>query len=98
MVKTYNNPDLFISYSAIERDLARHLVDYADVETLPEIWVEVAKLCVDVVAVHNPHAKPEVVLTYAQLYEKIQYFAVSLQTLGMEPGDTSALLADNSPR
>jgi len=34
------------------------------------------------VALKDPHAQPEVVLTYAQLYQQIQQFAAGLQALG----------------
>jgi long-chain acyl-CoA synthetase len=40
----------------------------------------------------------EVVLTYAQLYQQIQQFAVGLQALGVEAEAKVALFADNSPR
>jgi len=35
----------------------------------------------------DPHAQPEVVLTYAQLYQQIQQFAAGLQALGVQPAD-----------
>jgi long-chain acyl-CoA synthetase len=46
----------------------------------------------------DPHAKPEVVITYAQMYQQIQQFAAGLQALGVQPGERVALIADNSPR
>jgi long-chain acyl-CoA synthetase len=89
MVKTYNDPNILANYTTREQDLAKHLVNYLDVETLPEIWSWVAKRYPDVVAVNDPHAKSEVVLTYTQLNEKIQCLATALQALGVAPGDRS---------
>lgn len=48
-------------------------------------------MCLHVVAVNDLNAKPEVVLTYTQLNQKIQCFAAGLQAFLMEPGDRSAL-------
>ncbi len=81
------------------------LVDYSSVQALPEIWPIVAKQFENIVALKDPHAKPEVVLTYAQLYQQIQQFAAGLQAVGITPQIDSegiptrvALFADNSPR
>jgi long-chain acyl-CoA synthetase len=87
------------------RELQR-LVDYTNVDSLPEIWPLAAKKFGNTVALHNPHAKPEVKITYSQLADQIQRFAVGLQSLGMNIGDSEtpnvgeriSLIADNSPR
>ncbi|MEO6862481.1 MAG: long-chain fatty acid--CoA ligase, partial [Microcoleus sp.] len=56
------------------------------------------------VALHDPHSKPEIKLTYTELHQQIQQFASGLQALGIEsnPEQTIpprvALFADNSPR
>jgi long-chain acyl-CoA synthetase len=76
----------------------QRLVDYTNVELLPEIWPLAAKQFGNIVALHNPHAKPEVKITYAQLAEQIQLFATGLQKLGVKVGDRISLIADNSPR
>jgi long-chain acyl-CoA synthetase len=73
-------------------------VDYSSVQSLPEIWPLAAKRFSDAIALRDPHAKPEVVLTYAQLVEQIQQFATGLQALGVKVGDRVSLFADNSPR
>src|SRR4028118_246807 len=81
------------------------LVNYSSVQSLPEIWPIVAKQFENIVALKDPHAKPEVTLTYDQLYQQIQQFAAGLQALGITPEIDSegiptrvALFADNSPR
>ncbi len=76
----------------------QRLVDYSNVVSLPEIWSLAAKRFGDIVALHNPHSKPEVVITYSQLGEQIQKFAAGLQSLGVTAGDRISLIADNSPR
>ncbi|MBW4685879.1 MAG: long-chain fatty acid--CoA ligase [Komarekiella atlantica HA4396-MV6] len=81
-----------------ERQALERLVDYTNVESLPEIWPLAAKRFGDTVVLHSPHAKPEVTITYAQLAEQIQSFAAGLQALGVKVGDRISLIADNSPR
>lgn len=76
----------------------QRLVDYTSVNSLPEIWPSAAKRFGSIVALHNPHATPEVIITYAQLAEQIQKFATGLQALGVQQGDRISLIADNSPR
>jgi long-chain acyl-CoA synthetase len=82
------------------------LVDYTNVESLPEIWTLAARKFGNIVALHNPHSKPEVKITYSQLSGQIQRFAAGLQTLGINMnnsdtlpyGERVSLIADNSPR
>ena len=76
----------------------QRLVDYSHVVSLPEVWSLAAKRFGDIVALHNPHNTPEVVITYSQLGEQIQKFAAGLQKLGVKVGDRISLIADNSPR
>ncbi|MBK1987132.1 long-chain fatty acid--CoA ligase [Sphaerospermopsis aphanizomenoides BCCUSP55] len=87
------------------RELQR-LADYSNVDALPEIWPLAAKKFGKTVALYDPHAKPEVQITYSQLAAQIQRFAAGLQALGMNMGDSGtanvgeriSLIADNSPR
>ncbi|NET71550.1 MAG: long-chain fatty acid--CoA ligase, partial [Sphaerospermopsis sp. SIO1G2] len=81
------------------------LVDYTNIESLPEIWPIAARKFDNIVALHSPHSQPEVKLTYSQLFMQIQKFAAGLQGMGinMNDGETGqaervALIADNSPR
>jgi long-chain acyl-CoA synthetase len=98
MVKTFADPSFFSTYTEQERSNAKDLIDYSDLQTLPEIWAVVAKRHPNIVAVRDPHAKPEVAFTYTQLYERIQCFAAGLQALEVKPGNLVSLLSDNSPR
>ena len=68
------------------------------VRSLPEIWQIVADKFSQTVALNAPHLKPQVKLTYQELYQKIVAFAIGLQSLGIQPQDKVALFADNSPR
>ncbi|NJQ97704.1 MAG: long-chain fatty acid--CoA ligase, partial [Hydrococcus sp. CSU_1_8] len=74
------------------------LVDYSSINSLPEIWSITAQKFGDIVALHDPHSKPEVLLTYTQLLEKIQQFAAGLQACGVKSEAKVALFSDNSPR
>ncbi|NJR76470.1 MAG: long-chain fatty acid--CoA ligase [Scytonema sp. CRU_2_7] len=84
--------------SEAERLALKRLADYTNLNSLPEIWPLAAKLFKNTVALHNPHAQPEVVINYTQLAEQIQKFAAGLQALGVKAGDRISLIADNSPR
>ena len=86
-----------------ERQHLNRLVDYASIECLPEVWAETAIRFGEIVALHSPHATPEIKLTYRELWQQIQQFASGLQALGAvdlkaEPPTRIALFADNSPR
>lgn len=81
-----------------ERANLRRAADYSSVNSLPEIWHLAANRFGDIVALHDPHSDPEVVLTYTQLNQRIRQFASGLQALGLQPGSHVALFADNSPR
>lgn len=74
------------------------LVDYASVNSLPEVWKLAADKFGDSIALHDPHSKPEIKLTYTQQFQQIQQFATGLQILGIQPDAKVSLFADNSPR
>lgn len=71
---------------------------YANIQSLSEIWAIAAANYGEIVALHDPHSKPEVKITYRQLWAQIQQFAAGLQALGLQPDEKVALIADNSPR
>ncbi|MDY6902234.1 MAG: AMP-binding protein, partial [Cyanobacteriota bacterium] len=82
-----------------DRSNLKSVVDYSNVESLPEIWPIAAQRFGDTVALDNPHARPnEEIITYRQLFEQIQRFAAGLQALGIKPEERISLIADNSPR
>ena len=72
--------------------------DYINLHSLPEVWQLTARKFGDTIALQDPHAKPEVVITYRDLSIQIKQFAAGLQALGIEPQTKIALFADNSPR
>ncbi len=74
------------------------LADYTSINALPEIWQLAAQRFGNILALHDPHSKPEVKITYTQLYQQIQQFAAGLQALGVKSASKVALFADNSPR
>ncbi|MGA7933522.1 MAG: long-chain fatty acid--CoA ligase [Kovacikia sp.] len=74
------------------------LADYSQVQSLPEIWEIAAQSFSQTTALHDPHSKPAVKLTFAQIYQQIQQFAAGLQILGVQSGDHISLFSDNSPR
>ena len=72
--------------------------DYINLQSLPEIWRSTARKFGDTIALKDPHAKPEVAISYRDLSTKIEGFAAGLQALGIKPQEKVALFADNSPR
>jgi long-chain acyl-CoA synthetase len=74
------------------------IANYTNAKALTEIWAQAAAQFGSTIALHDPHAKPEVILNYTQLYQQIQQFAAGLQACGVQPGTKVALFADNSPR
>jgi long-chain acyl-CoA synthetase len=72
--------------------------EYAALQALPEIWPIVAQRFPSVLALDDPHHKPSLQLTYAELWEQLQQFAAGLQALGLNPGDRLCLFSDNSAR
>lgn len=69
-----------------------------DVQALPEIWSLAAQRFGSAIALHAPHLKPPVKLTFTQLAEQMRQCASGLQFLGIQPSDRICLFADNSPR
>ncbi|MBC1222651.1 AMP-binding protein [Nostoc sp. UCD121] len=98
MSKTQTASSFLSNISEQEREALKRLVDYTNVESLPEIWPLAAQQFGNIVALRSPHAKPEIVITYTQLAEQIQLFAAGLQALGVKRGDRISLISDNSPR
>lgn len=98
MSKTHEISAILSNLTDRERQELQRLTDYSNLKSLPEIWALVAKRCGDSVALRDPHAKPEVVITYTQLFQKIQQFAAGLQALGVKAGERVSLISDNSPR
>ncbi|MBD1838060.1 long-chain fatty acid--CoA ligase [Coleofasciculus sp. FACHB-64] len=88
------------SFQLSERDRANlsRMVDYSSVESLPAIWQLARSHFGNTIALHDPHAQPEVVINYTELAQQIQQFAAGLQALGVQPESRLALIADNSPR
>jgi long-chain acyl-CoA synthetase len=72
--------------------------DYINLNSLPEVWRLTADKFGEVIALQDPHAKPEVVMSYRDLFTKIEHFASGLQALSIQPQTKIALFADNSPR
>lgn len=72
--------------------------DYLNLESLPAIWAIAAEKFGDIIALQDPHSKPEVAINYRDLARQIQQFATGLQALGIQPQNKVALFADNSPR
>ncbi|MBF2035330.1 MAG: long-chain fatty acid--CoA ligase [Leptolyngbyaceae cyanobacterium T60_A2020_046] len=68
------------------------------VQSIAEIWPIIASNYGDQPAMHDPHGTPSITLTYRQLVEQIQQFAIGLQSLGIPARCHVALFADNSPR
>jgi long-chain acyl-CoA synthetase len=98
MLRTAVENPFLTDISEREREAIKGLADYSSVGSLPEIWPLAARRFGNIVALRDPHAKPEVVLTYTQLCQQIQQFAAGLQTLEVKQGDRVSLIADNSPR
>jgi long-chain acyl-CoA synthetase len=98
MSKTPVNNSFLANITERELQAIKHLPDYSNVESLPEIWPLVAQRFGNIVALRDPHAQPEIVLTYTQLCQQIQLFATGLQALGVQAGDRISLISDNSPR
>jgi long-chain acyl-CoA synthetase len=71
---------------------------YSQLNYLPEVWELTANKYPNIVALHDPHGKPEIKITFVQLKEKIQQFASGLQALGVQSTQKVALFADNSYR
>lgn len=73
-------------------------IDFNQIPSVPGLWAIAAKRFGSIVALHDPHARPPLEITYADLHRQIQQFAAGLQSLGIQPGEVVALFADNQPR
>lgn len=98
MSNTQPASSILSNISQREKLALRGLVDYTKVNLLSEIWPLAAKQFGSIVALRNPHSKPETMITFAQLADQIQQFAAGLQALEVQVGDRISLIADNSPR
>lgn len=88
-----------IAKNAIADSAAKNITfDYINLQSMAEIWPIAADKFGDTIALKDPHAKPEVAISYRDLHNQIQQFASGLQVLGIQPQDKIALFADNSPR
>lgn len=72
--------------------------DYSKINSLPQMWDLIAKEYGEIIALFDPHSKPEVKLTYKETVQKIKQFASGLQSLNISPDSKISLFADNSPR
>jgi long-chain acyl-CoA synthetase len=72
----------------------------SQLQSLPELWGKITQRpeIASLVALHDPHSKPEVKFTFAQLYRQIRQFGAGLQALGIQPQERIAQFSDNSPR
>lgn len=106
MTQTTNPQTSYNSLSMSDRERLNlsKTVDYNNIQSLPEIWPIAAQRFGKTIALRDPHAQPEITLTYEELNQQIQQFASALQALGVVGNsDTDlpprvALFADNSPR
>lgn len=74
------------------------LIDHRDAQSLWQVWEKVIATYPDAIALHDPHAKPSIKLTYRDVGQQIKSFGAGLRSLGINAGDKVALIADNSPR
>lgn len=94
-----------LPYTLSDRDQAflARLVDYKGLQAVPEIWPIAAENFGHITALHAPHLKPVVKLTYRELLQQIQTCGAAFQSLGIQANGSNlppriALFADNSPR
>ncbi|MEO0947688.1 MAG: AMP-binding protein [Cyanobacteria bacterium J06641_5] len=81
-----------------EQALMRRTADFTTLEVLSELWDTLADRYGKTLALWDPHANPEVKLTYTELAANIRTLATGLQSFGLAAGTTVGLIADNSPR
>ena len=70
----------------------------AQANSLWQMWQNAAQVHPEAIALYDPHAKPQVRLTYGETFEQINAFGAGLRSLGINFGEKVALIADNSPR
>lgn len=75
-------------------------IDYRNARSVPEVLARCAQRpdISGILALHDPHAKPEIKLNYGELDVQVKKFAAGMQALGVQAGDRIALISDNSPR
>ncbi len=73
-------------------------IDHSKAQSLWQVWEKVIAAYPDAIALHDPHTKPPVKLTYRDVGQQIKSFGAGLRHLGVGVGDKVALIADNSPR
>jgi long-chain acyl-CoA synthetase len=74
------------------------VIDYKHLSRLSQVWPITSQKFPNIVALHSPHSNPEIKLTFKELWEKMQYFASGLQSLGLKKDEKVSIFADNSPR
>jgi len=74
------------------------LLNHSDAINLWQVWQKTAQAYPNIVALYDPHAEPEVKITYQELADLIASFGAGLRSIGIQNGDMVALIADNSPR
>jgi long-chain acyl-CoA synthetase len=74
------------------------VLDHSQAQSLWQVWQKVAQAYPQIIALYDPHAKPEVQYTYGELLTKIAQFGAGLRSIGVQFQDKVALIADNSPR
>jgi len=72
--------------------------DIAQLNSLSELWPLLTRKFGDATALHDPHSKPAVKLSFAEVSDRVAQFASGLQARGVTPDAKVALIADNSPR
>jgi long-chain acyl-CoA synthetase len=105
MSKSTNPPNSYQEMSDREKANLEKVADYNSIQSISEIWPLAAQRFGQTVALHDPHSKPEIILSYHDLHQQIQQFASGLQELGVVGNNPEtdtpprvALFADNSPR
>lgn len=105
IVSQTSTPAAALPYVLSDRDQAflARLVDYRNLQAVPEIWPIAAENFGHITALHAPHLKPVVQLTYRELLQQIQTCAAAFQSFGIHFDGSDlpprlALFADNSPR
>ena len=76
---------------------------YSNLQSLAEVWQEARSRFGDALALWDPHATPEVKVTYREMVNQIEQFAAGIQGLGLPPISDNipprvALFANDSPR
>lgn len=84
--------------SGINSKFNTNLLDHSAAVSLWQVWQKTAQTYPDTLALHDPHAKPEVKLSYREVIDQMAMFGAGLRSIGIQFGDKVSLIADNSPR